>query len=343
MRLNFIFLSLTTFTTVFAQQIITPEAKPLSMQSDANNITLFVGPTTSTTSGGSANTFLGYQAGQGTTSGSQNTFVGFQAGSPNTVGNRNTFVGYQIGRINTDGSDNVYMGYNAGGRNQRGSRNIGIGTGTGLQSEEGTDNTLIGANATGIGVNLINATAVGANARVTTSNALILGNNADVGIGTSAPTARLEVNSGTDHESGLRLSRLTAGSPAQLAVADNVLTVDATGRVVLTPTGRLRVRNVADWSDTVFEPAYKLRSLAEVERYIKINRHLPGVPSAKEVVEQGVDAAKMDAKLLEKIEELTLYTIQLEKISQQQAQDLQTVKRRQAQLEETVKQLVNRK
>jgi hypothetical protein len=47
--------------------------------------------------------------------------------------------------------------------------------------------------------------------------------------------------------------------------------------------------------------------------------------------------------LLEKIEELTLYTIQLEKISQQQAQDLQTVKRRQAQLEETVKQLVNRK
>ena len=341
MKLRFIFFLLIPLTPGFTQQLITPEAKPLSMQSDANNSTLFVGSATSTTSGGSANTFLGYQAGQGTTSGSQNTFVGFQAGSPNTVGNRNTFVGYQIGKINTDGSDNVYMGYNAGGQNRRGSRNIGIGSGT-VQSDEGTDNTLIGARATGVGMSLTNATAIGANARVTASNALILGANANVGIGTSAPTARLEVNSGADHDSGLQLTRLTADSPAQLATADNVLTVDGTGRVVLTPAGRLRVRSVADWSDKVFAPAYRLQSLAGVEQYIRTHQHLPGVPSAEEVVRQGIDAGKMDAKLLEKIEELTLYAIQLEKMNQQQAQDLRAIQFRQTQLEAMVRQLVKR-
>ncbi|TAE34198.1 MAG: bZIP transcription factor, partial [Cytophagales bacterium] len=45
--------------------------------------------------------------------------------------------------------------------------------------------------------------------------------------------------------------------------------------------------------------------------------HLPGVPSAEQVVSEGVDMAKMDAKLLEKIEELTLYVIELEKKSEQ--------------------------
>lgn len=341
-KLYAIFCLLTPLTPGFTQQLITPETKPLSMQSDANNSTLFVGPATSTTSGASANTFLGYQAGQSTTSGSQNTFVGFRAGSPNTVGNRNTFVGYQIGQINTDGSDNVYMGYNAGGQHRRGSRNTGIGTGTAMTSEEGTDNTLIGAQATGVGINLTNATAIGANARVTASNSLVLGDNANVGIGTSAPTARLEINSGADHESGLQLSRLTANSPAQLAMADKVLTVDSTGRVVLAPAGRLRVRSVADWSDNVFAPAYQLQSLAGVAEYIRTHRHLPGVLPAEEVVRQGIDAGKMVAKLLEKIEELTLYAIQLEKMNQQQAQDLQALKSKQTQLEAVVGQLVKR-
>lgn len=343
MKLNLVFVPLLALTTGFAQQIITPEASPLRMQSDANNITLFVGPAMSTTSGSSANTFLGYQAGQGTTSGSQNTFVGYQAGSLNTVGSRNTFVGYQIGQINNNGSDNVYMGYNAGGRNRRGNRNIGIGTGAGLQGEEGTNNTLIGSDALAVGVNVVNATAIGANAIVTASNALVLGNNANVGIGTSAPTARLEINSGSDDDSGFRLSRLTADSPAELAVAEKVLTVDHTGRVVLAPTGRLRVRSAADWSDHVFAPAYTLQSLAEVEQYINIHRHLPGVPSAEEVVAEGIDIGRMNAKLLEKIEELTLHAIQLEKANQQQAHDLQAVRLRQTQLEALLKQLLNRR
>lgn len=67
------------------------------------------------------------------------------------------------------------------------------------------------------------------------------------------------------------------------------------------------------WADYVFADNYSLAPLSEVEEFILKNRHLPNFPSAKEVMEKGIDVAKMDAKLLEKIEELTLYTISLEK------------------------------
>jgi len=65
--------------------------------------------------------------------------------------------------------------------------------------------------------------------------------------------------------------------------------------------------------DYVFEPDYKLKTLNEVESYIKANKHLPEVPSAKEVASNGIDLADMDVVLLKKIEELTLYVIQLKK------------------------------
>jgi trimeric autotransporter adhesin len=53
--------------------------------------------------------------------------------------------------------------------------------------------------------------------------------------------------------------------------------------------------------------------LSDVEKFIVQNKHLPNVPSADEVVKDGIDMATMDAKLLEKIEELTLYVIKLNK------------------------------
>jgi len=68
-----------------------------------------------------------------------------------------------------------------------------------------------------------------------------------------------------------------------------------------------------NWSDFVFDDDYELRSLNEVESYIKENKHLPEIPSAEEVCREGLDLAKMDAKLLQKIEELTLYIIQQQK------------------------------
>ena len=85
----------------------------------------------------------------------------------------------------------------------------------------------------------------------------------------------------------------------------------------LAVNGNIKAREVkvtlAGWSDFVFEDDYDLPTLEEVEKYIKTHRHLPEIPSAKEVEENGVELGKMDSKLLQKIEELTLYIIDQEK------------------------------
>lgn len=82
---------------------------------------------------------------------------------------------------------------------------------------------------------------------------------------------------------------------------------------ILTEKIKVALKSGANWSDYVFADDYKLQPLHEVETYIKEHKHLPGVPSADEVFENGIDVATMDAKLLEKIEELTLHVINLEK------------------------------
>jgi hypothetical protein len=67
------------------------------------------------------------------------------------------------------------------------------------------------------------------------------------------------------------------------------------------------------WADYVFDPGYKLMPLGEVETFIRENRHLPGIASAVTVEAEGIDVGAMNTKLLEKVEELTLYVIGLEK------------------------------
>lgn len=76
----------------------------------------------------------------------------------------------------------------------------------------------------------------------------------------------------------------------------------------------VKVATYANWPDYVFTKEYKLPSLEEVENHINEKGHLLNIPSAKEVKENdGIELGKMNAKLLQKIEELTLYTIQQEK------------------------------
>lgn len=82
---------------------------------------------------------------------------------------------------------------------------------------------------------------------------------------------------------------------------------------ILAEKVKVALSNTADWADYVFADDYELMDLEEVEEFVEENNHLPGVPSAEEMVEGGLDVAKMDAKLLEKIEELTLYVIDLQK------------------------------
>ncbi len=67
------------------------------------------------------------------------------------------------------------------------------------------------------------------------------------------------------------------------------------------------------WPDYVFKKDYELLSLYEIENFVKLNYHLPGVPSEKKVLEEGLNLGEMDAILLKKIEELTLYIIEQQK------------------------------
>ncbi|MFZ1528532.1 MAG: hypothetical protein WAT19_07275 [Ferruginibacter sp.] len=82
---------------------------------------------------------------------------------------------------------------------------------------------------------------------------------------------------------------------------------------ILTEKVKVAVAGTAQWADYVFANDYKLMPLSKVEQYIKDYKHLPNVPSAGEMVEEGNDLGKTTAKLLEKIEELTLYMIEMKK------------------------------
>lgn len=94
-------------------------------------------------------------------------------------------------------------------------------------------------------------------------------------------------------------------------------------------TERLKVANRCDgstWADFVFNKDYDLMPLSKVEEYVKSNHHLPEIPSASEVTENGIDVAMMDSKLLQKIEELTLYVIEQNKILGKQQKQLEQQK-----------------
>ncbi|MCL6294859.1 tail fiber protein [Jejuia spongiicola] len=104
---------------------------------------------------------------------------------------------------------------------------------------------------------------------------LTINQNGNIGIGTTTPDAKLAVN-GNIHTKEVK--------------------VDLIG-----------------WSDFVFEDSYKLPTLKEVEQHIKEKGHLQDIPSAEEVKKDGIYLGEMDSKLLQKIEELMLYTIEQEK------------------------------
>ncbi len=92
---------------------------------------------------------------------------------------------------------------------------------------------------------------------------------------------------------------IPAGSPYKMAISGGILTEKV----------RVATNGTVFWADFVFDKNYKLRPLSEVENFIKINQHLPEIPSTAEVTKNGIDLAETQALLLQKVEELTLYVI----------------------------------
>ena len=106
---------------------------------------------------------------------------------------------------------------------------------------------------------------------------------------------------GTIYSGNMSVNGATTSNTYKLAVNSGILCEE------------LKVMADVPSSDFVFEPNYNLKPLSEVEAYVTENKHLPDVPSAKEFKENGYKVGEMDNLLLQKIEELTLYIIDLQK------------------------------
>ena len=187
---------------------------------DTGDSNTFLGARTGTVNtSGRRNTFVGSRVGEVNTVGVSNSFFGSLAGLQNTTGSNNSFFGQAAGLHNTTGQFNAFFGENAGTNNVFGNSNSYFGflagtnstgdnntfVGTNADSFGGDRDTLLGANSrilTGPIFSPLNATAIGANAQVDTSNSLVLGSingvnsataDTNVGIGTTAPATRLHV------------------------------------------------------------------------------------------------------------------------------------------------------
>ncbi|WP_342087269.1 tail fiber domain-containing protein [Dyadobacter sp. OTU695] len=162
---------------------------------------------------GPFNTFIGGYAGKSNLGGGDNLFAGYSTGFLNTSGNDNTFLGNHAGDSNITGNQNVFVGRSSGNTNSNGNFNTFLGFESGITSVDGSSNTYLGYKADG-GASVLNATAIGANAKVTSSNSLVLGYKANVCIGISAPSFQLHLS--TD-------AAAKAGSPDWTVASDSRL------------------------------------------------------------------------------------------------------------------------
>ena len=186
----------------------------------------------------------------------------------------------------------------------------------------------------------------------------------DVGIGTSTPSEKLHVKDGNlkveqsvagtsaildfatssfswQIKQNAFTGRLTFSSPGGGATSapfkfdrqaqENLFrvgvlaadTVDINGDLVI--TGDCTEQN-GPCADYVFEPDYELPSLSQLAAFIAENKHLPNVPSAEEMRQNGVNMTQMSGRLLEKIEELTLYTLQQQQLIEELQASLQELR-----------------
>ncbi len=189
-------------------------------------------------------------------------------------------------------------------------------------------------------------------------------NGGNLGIGTTAPLTLLHLDTKIASKAlTFQASQLTGriyamgiNSYGSFFINDDTnnerLTITQSGNIGIGTTnpgnyklavegtiGAREVKVTAEaWSDFVFHPTYKLRTLGEVEQFIKANNHLPEIPTEAEVKQNGVGLGEMNAKLLQKIEELTLYVIE----QQKRIQELEKQNERISQLEEKIEKIANK-
>lgn len=232
------------------------------------------------------------------TQGWYNTAVGSKVLYKNTTGSANTSIGFEAMGNNINGSNNLAVGQYALGNNTSGSGNLAIGNNTMTTNTTGTNNTTIGYDANVGADGLTNATAIGYKAMVSQSNSLILGGingvnggtNTKVGIGTTTPTATLDVSGrfklGADGSVLFGIIKQTADAnvPSINASSDYAQTFTVTGAeigstVMVSPASQLPAgviiayarANAADTVTVVFtNTAAVARDPAQMNYYISV-------------------------------------------------------------------------
>ena len=295
---------------------------------------------------GSDNVFIGRNVAEYATSGSFNVAVGLNALTGNLSGNRNIAIGelamggfggntYEVG-------ENIAIGYQAG-MNSRSSYNVVVGNGSGqnmfsgvhnamlgnqITPQNGSFNTLLGTETAVDPVfpSTSRATAIGYNAMVAVDNSIVLGDHTNglvrVAIGSNMPAAKLHLE-GT----GVEMMRVVSAGVNAFRIMSNRDVIVEDELLVNTSTGKagyhlsvdgsiaceeLLVENSALWPDYVFEEDYDLMSINELREFIQSKKHLPGMPPASEINGHGFKVGDMQERLVEKVEELTLYILELE-------------------------------
>ena len=324
---------------------------------NTGNRNTFVGRSAgSVNTSGNQNTFLGGRSGIANTIGASNTFVGLLAGGGNTEGNSNVFVGTNAGLTNTTKDQNVYVGNSAGqnatsaqsvfigdnaGRKATANENIFIGYRSGNNTLGGASNLFLGYdsglnNSTG-NTNLFLGYKAG-DGNTTGSSNLIVGTNLEAPLTTGdnqMNIAGIIFGEGVNNVTGSTISsgRIGLGilphATDKLHVGGNIRT-----------TGTLTTAG-ATYPDYVFEKVlegnskihktYTFKSLSEVEAFIKLNKHLPGVTSIGDLKKNNngdymINISELSVQTLEKVEELYLHAIAQQKkidVLQKENKDLQ--------------------
>ena len=311
--------------------------------------------------GGDRNTYLGYASGLNNV-GSDNTFIGLGSGRGITSSNLNVCIGKDAGFSgNGNGAGTLLTNVTLIGGLAMAVGNLSNASAIGYNATVSASNSLILGNAVNVGIgnsapnNKLEITSVTTNTSglrftnlkststpsASNSLALSVDANGDVilvpgGGGTLPAGADVwdQLPNGADYliRNKNNKSVMIGTVAAAKTSIDYKLYVE---KGVLSE--KFKVSAQANWPDYVFGKNYSLMPLKEVENFIATNNHLPEVPSAKSIEKEGLDLGKMDATLLKKIEELTLYLIEQNKQLSTQQQTISKLQEKVELLEQNKK------